>query len=130
MAESDGQVSVPGLLGQLSLTGFGGDASWTGYTMIAGHWYSGPGQVDVNTAFLNDTGTKVGEQYTLASGGKHVTVQIGGEIFDPAGGQPEMIGAISTLSAVDPGLSPHYLLTLALGTNAGSYVEHAEPRAR
>jgi len=122
VAESDGQVSVPGLPGQLSLTGFGGDASWTGYAMIAGHWYSGPGQVDVNTAFLNDTGTKVGEQYTLASGGQHVTVQITGEVFDPAGGMPEMIGATSTLSAVDPGLSPHYLLELAPGTNVGSYV--------
>ena len=122
VAESDGQVSVPGLPGQLSLTGFGGDASWTGYAMIAGHWYSGPGQVDVNTAFLNDTGTKVGEQYTLTSGGKHVTVQITGEVFDPAGGMPEMIGATSTLSAVDPGLSPHYLLELAPRTNVGSYV--------
>jgi len=122
VAESDGQVSVPGLPGQLSLTGFGGDASWTGYAMIAGHWYSGPGQVVVNTAFLNDTGTKVGDKYTLTVGGKHVTVQIAGEVFDPAGGMPEMIGATSTLSAVDPGLSPHYLLDLAPGTNVGSYV--------
>ena len=32
------------------------NASWTGYAMIAGHWYDGPGQVDVNTAFLTATG--------------------------------------------------------------------------
>ena len=62
VAESDGQVSVLGLSDQLSLTGFSGDASWTGYAMISGHWYSGPGQVDVNTAFLNDTGAKVGQE--------------------------------------------------------------------
>jgi putative ABC transport system permease protein len=122
VAESDGQVSVLGLSDQLSLTGFAGDASWTGYAMISGHWYSAPGQVDVNTAFLDDTGAKVGQDYTLTSGGKHVTVQIAGEVFDPAGGMPEMIGATSTLSAVDPGLSPHYLLELAPSTNVGSYV--------
>jgi putative ABC transport system permease protein len=91
--------------------------------MIAGHWYDGPGQIDVNTAFLTATGATVGQQYTLASGGKHVTVQIAGEIFDPAGGQPEMIGAISTLSAVDPGLAPdEYLVQVKPGTAIGSYV--------
>ncbi len=125
VAEADGQVSVLGLADQLSLTGFGGDAGWTGYALISGHWYSGSGsvpQVDVNTAFLNDTGAKVGEEYTLTSGGKHVTVQIAGEVFDPHGGQPEMIGAVSALSAVDPGLTPNqYLVELAPGTDVASY---------
>ena len=122
VAESDGVASVLGLSGQLSLTGFSGDASWTGYAMISGHWYTGPGQVDVNTAFLADTGAKVGQDYTLTSAGKHVTVHIAGEVFDPRGGQPEMIGAASTLSAVDPHLSPLYLVELAPGTDVGSYV--------
>ncbi len=123
VAQADGQISVLGLPDQLSLIGFGGDANWTGYAMIAGHWYSGPGQVDVNTAFLNDTGSAVGDEHTLASGGKHTTVQIAGEVFDPAGGRPEMIGSMSTLSAVDPGLSPsQYQVALAPGTDVGSYV--------
>ena len=122
-AEADGQLSVLGLSDQVSLTCFGGDASWAGYAMISGHWYSGPGQVDVNTAFLDDTGTRVGEEYTLTSGGKHITVQIAGEVFDTAGGSPGMIGAISALSAVDPGLSPHlYQVELKPGTDVGSYV--------
>ena len=123
VAQADGQISVLGLPDQLSLIGFGGDANWTGYAMIAGHWYSGPGQVDVNTAFLNDTGSAVGDKYTLISGGKHTTVQIAGEVFDPAGGTPEVIGSMSTLSAVDPGLSPsQYQVALAPGTDVGSYV--------
>jgi hypothetical protein len=50
-------------------------------------------------------------------------VQIAGEIFDPAGGQPEMIGAISTLSAIDPGLAPdEYLVQVKPGADIGSYV--------
>src|SRR5262249_27437099 len=106
--------------------GFDGDASWTGYAMISGHWYSSSSsaaQVDVNTAFLEDTGTKVGDEYTLTVGGQHATVQIAGEVFDPAGGTPEMLGAVSTLSAVDPGLAPNeYQVALAPGTDVGSYV--------
>ena len=124
VAEASSQVSVLGLTGQLSVVGFGGDASWTGYTMIAGHWYSGPGQVDVNTAFLHDTGTAVGDTYTLTSGGEHTTIRIAGEVFDTAGGTPEMIGALSTVSAADPGLAPgEYQVGLAPGTDPGSYVK-------
>jgi putative ABC transport system permease protein len=123
VAEASSEVSVIGLTGQLSVVGFGGDARWTGYTMIAGHWYSGPGQVDVNTAFLHDTGTAVGDTYTLTSGGKHTTIQIAGEVFDTAGGTPEMIGALSTVSAADPGLAPgEYQVGLAPGTDTASYV--------
>jgi putative ABC transport system permease protein len=123
VAEASTQISVPGLTGQLSVVGFDGNARWTGYAMIAGHWYSGPGQVDVNAAFLHDTGTAVGGKYTLTSGGKHTTVQIAGEVFDTADGKPEMIGAVSTLSAVDPGLAPNeYQVGLAPGTDAASYV--------
>ena len=123
VAEASGQISVLGLSDQLSVVGFEGDASWTGYAMIAGHWYSGPGQVDVNGAFLHDTGTAMGDTYTLTSGGKHTTVQIAGEVFDTAGGKPEMIGALSTLSAADPGLAPNeYEVALAPGTDTASYV--------
>jgi len=123
VAEASGQISVLGLSDQLSVVGFEGDASWTGYAMIAGHWYSGPGQVDVNAAFLHDTGTAVGDMYTLTSDGQHTTVHIAGEVFDTAGGMPEMIGALPTLSAVDPGLAPNeYEVALAPGTDTASYV--------
>src|SRR5262249_44946494 len=122
VAEASSQISVLGLSGQLSVVGFDGNASWTGYAMIAGHWYTGPGQVDVNTAFLHDTGTAVGGEYTLTSGATHTTVQIAGEVFDTAGGTPEMLGALSPLSAVDPGLAPNeYQVGLAPGTDTGSY---------
>ena len=122
-AEASDQVSVVGLASQLQLTGYEGNAGWTGYAMISGHRYSAPDQVNVNTAFLNDTGAKVGQEYTLTSGGEHTTVQIAGEFFDPAGGRPLMMGSMSTLAAVDPGLSPQmYQAGLTPGTDVGSYV--------
>jgi len=123
VAEADDDISVLGLADHLSLTGFGGDASWTGYGMIAGHWYSGPGEVDVNTAFLTDTGTKVGDTYTLSSGNRHLTVRIAGEVFDPSEGRTEIIGSTSTLAALDPGLATNqYDVALKPGTDVQAYV--------
>jgi putative ABC transport system permease protein len=124
VAESDDQIRVLGLSDRLSLIGFGGDASWTGYALIAGHWYSGIDQADVNTGFLTQTGTKVGDSYTLTSGSHQITIRIAGEIFDPSGGNAEIIASQSTLNALDPGLSPnHYDVALTPGTNAQAYAD-------
>jgi putative ABC transport system permease protein len=122
-AEADGQISVLGLAQPVSLIGFTGDASWTGYAMISGQWYDGPHQVDVNTAFLTDTGLLVGDSYLLTSAGRHTTVTIAGEVFDPQGGTAEMIGAQSTFTPVDPHLETgEYDVALEPGTSLSSYV--------
>jgi putative ABC transport system permease protein len=124
VAEADDDIAAVGLPDRVSLIGFDGNASWTGYALIAGHWYSGAAQADVNTAFLADTGAKVGDSYTVTSGNRHVTIHIAGEVFDPAGGRPEIMGATSTLAALDPGLSPHqYDVALTPGTGAHAYAD-------
>ena len=124
VAESDDRIGLLGLSDHTNLIGFGGDASWTGYALISGHWYQGTNQVDVNTGFLTDTGLKVGGSDTITSGSRPITVQIAGEIFDPTGGNPEIIGSQSTLAALDPGLSPdQYDVALTPGTNAQAYAD-------
>jgi putative ABC transport system permease protein len=122
-AEADGQISVLGMSQPVSLIGFTGDASWTGYVLIGGHWYDGPHQVDVNTAFLTETGSAVGDSYPLTSGGRRTTVTIAGEVFDPQGGTAEVFGARSTFIAVDPRLEPdQYDVALKPGTSLSAYV--------
>jgi putative ABC transport system permease protein len=79
--ETDAAVGAAGLSQQAQVTAFDGGASWTGYPMIKGSWYSGPGSVDVNTTFLTDTGTSVGSTVTLTSGRRSETVRIAGEAF-------------------------------------------------
>ena len=124
VAESDDRISTLGLSDRTDLIGFSGEASWTGYALISGRWYSGADQVDVNTAFLTSTGLKVGDHDTIISAGRHLTVQIAGEIFDPAGGNPEIIGPQPALASLDPGLSPdQYDIALRPGTGARSYAE-------
>jgi putative ABC transport system permease protein len=128
VAEADDDLAVLGLSDRVHLTGFDGDASWTGYALISGHWYSGTHQADVNTAFLTATGAKVGDSYTLTSGSRHLTIQIAGEIFDPSGGQPEIMASRSTLAALDPGLTPdQYDVALTPGTNPHAYAQKLGP---
>jgi putative ABC transport system permease protein len=126
VAEADDGVSVPGLAGQVRLTGFGGDASWTGYALVTGHWYATGSdhgaQAVVNTAFLTATGTAVGDRYLLTVGGRHLAVLITGEVFDPAGGTPEVIGGLPALAGLDPQLAvTQYDVALKPGTDATAY---------
>jgi putative ABC transport system permease protein len=104
--ETDAQVSVAGLAQQAQVTAFDGDASWTGYPMIKGSWYSGAGSVDVNTTFLTDTGTSVGSTVTLTSGGRSETVRIAGEAFANDTSQPGVLLSGSDLARIDPGQAP------------------------
>jgi len=81
-AESDVSAKVAGLPGQVPVTAFRGNASWTGYDIISGRWYTGPGQVDVPTNFLTVTGKAIGDTITITFAGRPIPVRIVGEVFD------------------------------------------------
>jgi putative ABC transport system permease protein len=104
--ETDATVGVAGLSQQAQVTAFDGGASWTGYALIKGSWYSGSGTVDVNTAFLADTGTSVGSTVTLASGGRTETERIAGEAFANDASNPGVFMSGSDLARIDPGQAP------------------------
>ena len=124
MAEADQLVSVAGLSEPIQVTAFGGNASWTGYDMISGHWYAGPGQVDVATHFLTVTGTRVGDVVTLIDGGKRIPVKIVGQIFSTSNSGLMMVTGWQTLASRDPGLAPvAYDVGLRPGTSAAAYVQ-------
>jgi putative ABC transport system permease protein len=119
----DNQVKVPGIAGNVNARAFGGDAAWTGYGIIAGRWYDAPGQVDVNTAFLDSSGLAVGDTATVNTGTSQATVRIAGEVFDP-GDHPELFGGTQTL----PGLATaadlqEYDVALRSGVSADAYVQ-------
>jgi putative ABC transport system permease protein len=119
----ENRVKVPGVAGDVSAWAFGGDSGWIGYGVIAGHWYDAPGQVDVNTAFLNASGLAVGDTTTIDTGTAQVTVRIAGEVFHPSS-NPAVYGSAQTL----PGLAtPANVLQwdvgLRPGTGAGGYVQ-------
>ena len=119
-------VKVPGIAGTVMAQAYDGDASWTGYGIIAGHWYGAPGEVDVNTAFLDQSGLAVGDTATVYPGTgpqTQVTVRVAGEVFDP-GSEPRVFGSTRTLPGVaSPSNVEEYDVALRPGVSADSYVQ-------
>jgi putative ABC transport system permease protein len=122
VAETDQQVSVAGLSQQVPVTAFRGDASWTGYDMISGRWFSGPGQVAVPTNFLTVTGKAIGDTVTIKFAGTDITLRIVGEVFDPENRGLAMLTDWQTLASAGRGLTPTaYDVALRPGTSPAAY---------
>jgi putative ABC transport system permease protein len=123
VAEAMPQVSVSGLTQPVPAEAFRGDAAWTGYDMISGRWFDGPGEADVNTAFLAATGKSVGDTVAVTFGGRTTTVRIVGEAFDPHGqGSPAMLTSWQTLGGALAGLTAQqYDVGLRPGADLAAY---------
>jgi len=122
------EVKVPGIAQNVQAVAFDGSSAWTGYGLIAGHWYDAPGEVDVNTTFLNASGLAVGDTATVDTGSGQVTVRIAGEVFDP-GSQPELFGSEQTLPGVATDVNlQQYDVGLRPGTNAAAYIQAVNAR--
>ena len=122
-------LSLPGLgdaNGGAQVTAYGdGDPSWSGRALISGGWYSQSAsfpEIDVNTLFLNDTNTAVGDTYTLVNGAHQVTAKIVGEVFAPGNGVGIYMSP-ATLTAIDPTVTGpgSYAVSLKPGVNADAY---------
>jgi putative ABC transport system permease protein len=124
-AQTDQRTGVAGLTGQYPVTAFGGAAGWTGYPMISGHWYTGPGQIDASTGFLTMTGRKVGDPVTLTFGTQRIPVTIVGEIFSAQDHGISVITDRQTLAAVSPGMTQpdQYDVGLRPGTFPAAYAQ-------
>ncbi|MDR3034976.1 MAG: FtsX-like permease family protein, partial [Kitasatospora sp.] len=128
VGEAMPQVGVAGLTQPVSAEAFRGDASWTGYDMISGHWFRGPGQVVVNTSFLTVSGKAVGDAVTVTVGGRAIPVRIVGEAFDPQGQSPVLLTSWSTLGGSRAGLTvTQYDVGLRPGTSPPAYLATLGP---
>ncbi len=126
---AEDSFSLPGLGdadGGAQVTAYGDcDPSWSGLALISGSWYSQSAsvrEIDVNTLFLNDTNTQVGDTYTLVNGAHKVTAKIVGEVFRP-GNDVDIYLSPATLTAIDPTVSGpgSYGVSLKPGVNSDAY---------
>jgi putative ABC transport system permease protein len=92
------------------------------YQIIAGGWYTGPGQVLVPTGFLNSTGAHIGDSITLVDdNGQRADVRIVGEVLDDlSGGGMEVIGDAATFPGTEPS---QFAITLKPGVEISSYLQ-------
>ena len=129
VAEADVQASVPGVAQPVPVTAFGGSAAWTGYPMISGRWYDGPGQADVSTGLLTETGTAVGGTITISYQGTRIPVRIAGQLLDGENSGPALVTSTQTLARA--GQQPavqQYDVGLRPGTPAASYAQSLNAR--
>jgi putative ABC transport system permease protein len=121
-AETTVPVSVAGISQQIPVTAFRGNAAWTGYAMISGHWYRAPGQVDVPTNFLTVTGKAVGDTVTVTADHTEIPVRIVGEVFDTNNRGLEIFTSWQTLARSGLTLTPTtYDAGLRPGTSPVAY---------
>jgi len=112
--------------GGVQVTAYGdGNPAWSNLVLISGTWYSQSSsipEIDVNTLFLTDTSTDVGDTYTMVNGTHKVTAKIVGEVFAP-GNDVSVFMAPATLTAIDPTVAGtgSYMVTLKPGVNPDAY---------
>jgi putative ABC transport system permease protein len=127
VAEADEQATVYGVSGPIPVTAYLGNAGWTGYGMISGRWYSGPGQVDVPASFLAVTGKAIGDTVTMTFAGRQIPVRIAGEIFGNQNNGLAMVTDWQTLASADPGLEAGvYDVGLRPGTSPADYARQVQ----
>jgi putative ABC transport system permease protein len=122
------QVKVAGIAGNVFAQAYAGNAAWIDYGLISGRWYSAPGEVDVNTAFLSQSGLGVGDTVTVSTGtstgASQVTARIAGEVFDPSGGDARLYGSAQSLPGVATSQNlQQYDVGLRPGTSATGYIQ-------
>ncbi|MFD7676330.1 ABC transporter permease [Streptomyces anulatus] len=117
------RAAVSGLSGTVDVIAFTGDASWGGYTMVAGRWFEGPGEAVVPTAFLAATGTRIGDTVTLNGLAEPVPVRIVGEVLDPRKEGKQVFTDASHLTSAHPDLTEtSHHIAVEPGTDVTRYV--------
>jgi putative ABC transport system permease protein len=120
LGDQDSTVTMPALP-HLAYMAYTTDSSWLGYQMLSGHWYSRPGEVDVNSSFLIETGLKVGDSLTVSINRKPATLRIAGEVYYP--NTPFLFTSWQALGGTAAGLAPLvYNVGLKPGVSVQSYL--------
>jgi putative ABC transport system permease protein len=122
VAEANPPAGALALPEPLFVEAFSGDASWIRFEMISGHWFRGPGQIVVNTPFLDESHLSVGDNAKLLFGGRTVTARIVGVAFDPTHRSPCVFTSWQTIGGAAAGLTvEQYDVQLRPGVDPGPY---------
>jgi putative ABC transport system permease protein len=113
------EAAAAGVTQSATVYTFTGDASWSGYALVSGRWFTGPGEALAGTSFLTTVGVKVGDTVTLTDHGKAVPLRIVGEVFNPTQRLEVFTDAASLPDAVAP---TEYYVKVAAGTDVTAYL--------
>ena len=121
-------INVAGAGHPVAVYAYRGDASWLGYQLIHGRWFSATGEAVAPTAFFTRTGRHIGDSIPASLYGQPVAIRLVGEIFDQQGDNILLRTGIETL----PGRTAiwNYEIQLRPGSDPSNYaaaIESAGP---
>jgi len=124
-------VTVAGVADPVNTHLFRGDSSRLGYMVIAGRWYSAPGEVLAPAALLHDAHLKIGESFTGTANGQPLQLRVVGEVYEINNLGHSLFMDLATMAAVRPAVEPFvYDITLTPSADVAAYVHRvaaAEP---
>jgi len=118
MAKDD--VTVVGISGSVQATLYQGDSRPGSYEMISGHWITGAGQAVVPTAFLERTGTKIGDTVRVTLGKDTETLKIVGEAFDTSNDGLSIHADLASFAGAKPQV---FQIEVKPGVSPAAYAE-------
>ncbi len=121
----DGEnVVVPGISDPVNSVLLRGDSSRLGYLVIAGRWFTGPGEVLAPKGLLQDAHLKIGDMFTGSVYGHALQLRVVGELYDISNLGHELFMDYATLPAGVPNSTPGtYWVTLRPGADVNAYVQ-------
>jgi putative ABC transport system permease protein len=118
---STATVGIAGMTTPVRLTMYDGEASWVGYPLIDGRWYSGPDEVVVSSYLMRSASLRLGGTVTVVSGSVRREARVVGEAFDLTNGGLVLIGD-QTMIGSGPAVPDYWEVALDPGTDPVAYV--------
>jgi len=120
-------ATVPGIADPLPFYAYRGAASWIGYPLIEGRWFTGPGEAVAPTRLLRQANLHLGDSFSARINGRFIPLRVVGEILDQTNGDLLLRGDWSTLTQADPRAEPAgYEIALQPGVDAERYAGRIE----
>ena len=116
-------ITVPGVLDPVNTRLYRGDSSRLGFLVIAGRWFSAPGEVLAPAALLRDAHLKIGDSFTGSTDGQVLQLRVVGETYDINNFGHSLFMDLATMASTKPAIEPYmYDVTLASGADVAAYV--------
>jgi putative ABC transport system permease protein len=116
-------VTVAGVADPVNTHLFRGDSSRLGYMVIAGRWFSAPGEVLAPAGLLHDAHLKIGDSFTGTANGQPLQLRLVGETYDINNLGHSLFMDLATMAPVKPAVEPFYYdVTLTPGADVAAYV--------
>nr|WP_042417700.1 ABC transporter permease [Streptacidiphilus anmyonensis] len=118
---STARTGVAGHAGQTQVIAYSGDSSWAALQLVAGRWFSGPGEAVAPEAFLTAYGLHVGDTVTLTANGRGAPVKLVGEVLSLHNELLTGAGSLTPLALPVVPDATQFAVELRQGTDAAAY---------